>query len=145
MRRTVFVIFGIFVLLMMVVWLVGCTGIINHLLGDRIVELNVKNSHGAYTSIYLKSNSDIITISESSDMNYIGLQENSAIIHDPIIVYKNTADSLYIVWWSENKLETPQIKTDANIKFIYEPHISPELVQSYLSLGYTKFPEDSYR
>ena len=143
MRRTVFVVFGITVFLLLVANIVGLTGLINHLLGERIVELKVKNSQGTNTSIYLKANADVLTISESPDMKYIALQENSAIQYDPIVLYKNTTDTLYIVWWYAGS-GSPQIKTDANIHFIYESGINPELVQKYLSLGFTKFPKDAY-
>lgn len=132
------------VLLLIATNLGGCTGKINHLLGERIVELNVKNSQESHTPIFLKGNGDVLTISESSDMKYIALQENSAISYDPIFVYKNTKDTLYIVWWSRNPSYSPQIETDANIRFIYEPGINPELVQKYLALGFIKFPEDAY-
>ena len=75
-------------------------------------------------------------------MKYIALQENSAINYEPVFLYKNTDDTLYLVWWSSGS--GPQIETEANIHFIYEPGINPELVQKYLSLGFTKFPEYAY-
>lgn len=115
----------------------------NYWLGERVVKLNVKNSHGAYTPIFLKTNGDVVTISESPDMKYIAMQENSAINHESVFFYKNTDDTLYLVWWSRGS-GSPQIETEANIHFIYEPGINPELVQKYLSLGFTKFPEYAY-
>lgn len=124
----------------------GCTRCkrkINYWLGDRMVELKVKNSQGTYTPIYLKANADVATISESPDMKYIALQENTAINYERVFLYKNTDDTLYLVWWSRGSV-FPQIETEANIHFIYEPGINPELVQKYLSLGFTKFPEDAY-
>ncbi len=124
----------------------GCTRCkrnINYWLGDRMVELKVKNSQGTYTPIYLKANADVATISESPDMKYIALQENTAINYEGVFLYKNTDDTLYLVWWSRGS-DFPQIETEANIHFIYEPGINPELVQKYLSLGFTKFPEDAY-
>lgn len=144
MRRVVFVIIEFFCVILIVVSLSGCIGKINYLLGERIVELNVKNSQGSITPIYLKSNGDVLTISESSNMKYIASQENSAISYELIFLYKSTTDTLYLVWWGNEQKDSPQIKTDANIKFIYEPYFHPEVVQKYLSLGFTKFPEDSY-
>ena len=146
MKRAVFVIIGTFVFLLLVANLEGCAKCkkkINYLLGERIVELKVKNSQGTYTPIFLKANADVLTISESPDMKYIALQENSAIQYEVIFLYKNTTDTLYLVWWSRGS-GSPQIKTDANIRFIYEPGINPETVQKYLSLGFKKFPEDAY-
>ncbi len=122
---------------------IRCKRKINYWLGDRMVELKVKNSQGTYTPIYLKANADVATISESPDMKYIALQENTAINYEGVFLYKNTDDTLYLVWWSRG-LDFPQIETEANIHFIYEPGINPELVQKYLSLGFTKFPEDAY-
>ena len=120
-----------------------CKKKINHWLGERKVELNVKNSQGTYTPIFLKTNGEIVTISENPDMKYIGMQENSAINYEPVFIYKNTDDTLYLVWWSSGS-GVPQIETEANIHFIYEPSINPELVQKYQSLGFTKFPEYAY-
>lgn len=146
MKRTFLVIVGIMLISLIVANLVGCTRCkrkINYWLGDRMVELKVKNSQGAYTPIYLKANADVATISESPDMKYIALQENTAINYERVFLYKNTDDTLYLVWWSRGS-DFPQIETEANIHFIYEPGINPELVQKYLSLGFTKFPEDAY-
>ena len=146
MNKKILVIVEIMVFSLVVANLEGCTRSkkkINYWLGERMVELNVKNSQGEYTPIFLKTNGDVVTISESPDMKYIALQENSAINHEPVFLYKNTDDTLYIVWWSRGS-GSPQIETNANIHFIYEPCISPELVQKYLSLGFTKFPEDAY-
>lgn len=120
-----------------------CKKEINYRLGEREIELNVKNTQGTYTPIYLKTNGDIVAISESPDMKYIAMQENSAINYEPVFLYKNTDDTLYLVWWSRGSC-SPQIETEANIHFIYEPGINPELVQKYLSLGFTKFPEYAY-
>ncbi len=146
MRRFYLLIIGIIVFNLVSVNLEGCTRIkktIDYWLGERMVELNVKNSHGTYTPIFLKANADVVVISESPDMKYIALQENSAINHEGVFFYKNTDDTLYLVWWSEGS-GSPQIETEANILFIYEPGINPELAQKYLSLGFTKFPEDAY-
>lgn len=146
MKRTFLVIVGIMLISLIVANLEGCTRCkrkINYWLGDRMVELKVKNSQGTYTPIYLKANADVATISESPDMKYIALQENTAINYERVFLYKNTNDTLYLVWWSRGS-DFPQIETEANIHFIYEPGINPELVQKYLSLGFTKFPEDAY-
>lgn len=146
MKRTLIVIVGIMLISLIVANLEGCTRCkrkINYWLGDRMVELKVKNSQGTYTPIYLKANADVATISESPDMKYIALQENTAINYERVFLYKNTNDTLYLVWWSRGS-DFPQIDTEANIHFIYEPGINPELVQKYLSLGFTKFPEDAY-
>lgn len=146
MKRTFLVIVGIMLISLIVANLEGCTRCkrkINYWLGDRMVELKVKNSQGTYTPIYLKANADVATISESPDMKYIALQENTAINYERVFLYKNTDDTLYLVWWSRGS-DFPQIETEANIHFIYEPGINPELVQKYLSLGFTKFPEDEY-
>lgn len=146
MKRFFLVLLGIMVFNLIVFNLEGCTRCkkkINYWLGERIVELNVKNSQGTYTPIFLKANGDVVSISESPDMKYIALQENSAINYEPVFLYKNTDDTLYLVWWSRGS-GSPQIETEANIHFIYEPGIDPELVQNYLSLGFTKFPEDAY-
>lgn len=142
-----FVVIKFVVFLLLVISLEGCTGCterFNYFLGDRIIELNVKNSQGEYTSIFLKSNGEVLTISTNSNMQYIALQNNCAINYNPIFLYKNTNDTLYLVWWSRDKSNRPQIKTDANILYIFEPGINPELVQDYLSKGFKKFPEDSY-
>lgn len=144
MKRMFFAIFEIFAFFLMVTIFEGCSERIKHLLGERIVELNVKNSHGAYTSIFLKSNDHVLTISENSNMKYIALQENCAISYNIIFLYKNTTDTLYFVWWSESS-DPPQFKTDANIQFIFEPNFGPEIVQKYYSLGFEKFPKDAYR
>lgn len=146
MKRTLIVIVGIMLISLIVANLEGCTRCkrkINYWLGDRMVELKVKKSQGTYTPIYLKANADVATISESPDMKYIALQENTAINYEGVFLYKNTNDTLYLVWWSRGS-DFPQIETEANIHFIYEPGINPELVQKYLSLGFTKFPEDAY-
>ena len=146
MKRPFLLIIGIMVFSLIAINLEGCTRSkkkINYWLGERMVELNVKNSHGKYTPIFLKTNGDVVTISESPDMEYIALQENSAINYEPVFLYKNTDDTLYLVWWSRGSC-SPQIETEANIHFIYESGINPELVQKYLSLGFTKFPEYAY-
>ncbi len=146
MKKVFLVIVGIMLISLVVANLEGCAKCkkkINYLLGDRRVELNVKNSHGTYTPIFLKANADVVVISESPDMKYIALQENSAINYEPVFLYKNTDDTLYLVWWSRGSCSS-QIETEANIHFIYEPGINPELVQKYLSLGFKKFPEDAY-
>lgn len=145
-KRVFLVIVGIIALPIFVANLEGCnrcTKKIHHILGERMVELNVKNSQGSYTSIFLKANGDVVTLSENPDMEYIALQENSALNYTPVFLYKNTDDTLYLVWWNGGT-SSPKIKTNANIHFIYEPGINPELVQKYLSLGYTKFPDDAY-
>lgn len=146
MKNIFLVIVEIVVFGLVVASLEGCTRCkkkINYWLGEREIELNVKDSQGEYTSIYLKTNGDIVAISENPDMKYIAMQENSAINHEPVFIYKNTDDTLYIVWWSRGA-DFPQIETEANIHFIYEPGINPELVQKYLSLGFSKFPEYTY-
>lgn len=146
MKNIFLVIVEIVVFGLVVANLEGCTRCkkkINYWLGERKIELNVKNSQGEYTPIYLKTNGDIVAISENPDMKYLAMQENSAINHEPVFIYKNTDDTLYIVWWSRGA-DSPQIETEANIHFIYELGINPELVQKYLSLGFSKFPEYTY-
>lgn len=134
----------IIIFLLLVVIVKSCPRKIDYLLGERIVELKVKNSKGSYSSIFLKGNRDVLTISETPDMKYIALQENSAVQYGPIFLYKNTKDTLYLVWWSRGS-GYPKFETDAIIQFIYEPDISPDLVQKYISLGFIKFPEDAYK
>lgn len=51
MKRRPFVILEILVFLLAIAVLKSCPGRIKYLLGERIVKLNVKNSHGAYTLI----------------------------------------------------------------------------------------------
>lgn len=146
MKKNFLVLLEILVFSLVAANLEGCTKCkkkINHWLGDRRVELNVKNSRGTYTPIFLKANADVVAISESPDMKYIALQENIAINYTRVFLYKNTDDTLYLVWWSRGS-GSPEIETEANIHFICEPGINPELVQKYLSLGFTKFPEDAY-
>ena len=72
MKKVFLVIVGIMLISLVVANLEGCAKCkkkINYLLGDRRVELNVKNSHGTYTPIFLKANADVVVISESPDMN----------------------------------------------------------------------------
>lgn len=146
MNKIILVTMEIMLFSLVVANLIGCTKCkkkIKYWLGDRVVELQVKNSQGTCTPIFLKANGHVVTISDNPDMEYIEMQENSAINYEPVLIYKNTVDTLYLVWWYRGS-GSPQIKTDANIHFIYEQSINPELVKKYLSLGFTKFPEYAY-
>ena len=109
--------------------------------GEDRIKLHVKTVNGNDNVVYLKSNAHIVTISESSNMKLIGNQDNIFVSDYPIL-YQNTDDTLYIVYFVPNMQETHPADSIAVIRYIYEEEFNPQLISKYQSLGYCMFPKN---
>lgn len=110
--------------------------------GEERLKLSVGNKN-AKCDVYLKSNGDIVTISESPSMKLIGEQQN-LFISDQLILYKNTWDTLFVVWFTSIPTKKMPKKITDKIKYIHEDGYDPELISNYRSIGYKVFPSNVY-
>lgn len=110
---------------------------------EQRVKLSVRTVNGTETVVYLKSNGDIVTISESPDMKLIGDQDN-IFESECLILYLNTIDTLYIVSFTSNPSKEYSFPSSIVVKFLFEYGYNPELIFRYKSLGYCVFPTKAY-
>ena len=108
--------------------------------GEEKLKLSVNNDKN---NVYLKSNGDIVTISESPNMKLIGEQPN-LFVSDQLILYKNTSDTLYIVWFTSIPPPNTGKKMNDEIKYIHEEGYDSNLIGTYKLLGYKVFPSKAY-
>lgn len=117
--------------------------IVRPIIGERVT-LKVKGKDGEMTKVYLKANGDDAALSEMPDMRGWYDDSLNAIPSVFFFLYKNTIDTLYLVWFDPYP-QIPPLETNANIKFIYEPGCNPKLVDRYVSHGFTLFPKGHYQ
>lgn len=113
------------------------------IIGERLA-LKVKDKDGGMSKIYLKANADYVALSEVPNMRGWWDDSLTAIPDGLIFLYKNTIDTLYVVWFETNPPKPP-LETSVNIIFIYEPGYNPQLVASYISNGFKLFPKSHYQ
>lgn len=111
--------------------------------GEDMVRISVRAQNNTMCDIYLKSNGDMVVISESPDMKLIGDQDN-IFESDNLILYNNTTDTLYIVCFASDPSEVHLKKTNVIIRYIFEYGYNPELIEEYRSKGYIIFPSKAY-
>ena len=111
--------------------------------GQDRVKLHVRTTTNETIPIYLKSNGHIVTISHSPKMRLIGEQDNVLVAYD-LILYRNTADTLHIVYFVADTLIPQPPASGAIIHCIHEQGYNPQLIKHYQSKGYSIFPPKRY-
>lgn len=113
-----------------------------YLHGEK-VPLRVKNNHGSYSEVYLKATSDYAVLSSNNYFNVPDFyyDDNFRTNGDPVLLYKNTFDTLYVVWFSNDSTGRYFPDIDANIVYVWGDAFSWEKVEKYKEMGFIKFPD----
>ena len=115
--------------------------------GHERIEFLVKGNDGLTEKVYLKTSGEIVVLSKSPKMRMIAEQDNFFTLHEESIMYKNTADTLYIVLrmsFMSDSLELRPSPNDIAIKYIYEWKYRQELINYYTAMGFSIFPSAGY-
>lgn len=115
--------------------------------GQERKVFSVKSNNGLTEKVYLKTNGDVVVLSRSPKMRMITEQDNFFTLHEESILYKDTADTLYIVlrvsFMSDSSEMLPS-PNDIAIKYIYERKYRQELISYYTTRGFSIFPSAGY-
>lgn len=113
--------------------------------GHERIRLSVKDCNGVSQRIYLKTNGEVVTLSKSPKTKMIAEQDNFFVIYGQSILYKNTADSLFIVFQASFMLDSlaflPSPK-DIAINYIYEDANRQDIINHYTAEGFSIFPSN---
>lgn len=115
--------------------------------GHERMVFSVKSNNGLNEKVYLKTNGEVVVLSRSPKMRMITEQDNFFTLHEESILYKDTADTLYIVMRASIMSDSSEMipsPNDIAIKYIHERKYRHELISYYTARGFSIFPSAGY-